>query len=128
MEVGVIYVHTNPHTYTFAVANSASLVRRGSQEQAQQWNTGSLVPDFGVAGSLPTLLQNTLRLQGTALSAVGRPGMENLNTTKKRGERMGGGACEIYVLIQFCGSEHFPNAFNTLSVSEGSNRKFQIRK
>lgn len=41
------------------------------------------MPDFGATGSLPTLLQNTLRLRGTALSAVGRPGTENLDATRK---------------------------------------------
>lgn len=41
------------------------------------------MPDFGASGSLPVSLQNTLRLLGTALSAVGRPGMENLDATRK---------------------------------------------
>lgn len=41
------------------------------------------MPDFGATGSLPTLLQNTLWLRGTALSAVGRPGTENLDATRK---------------------------------------------
>lgn len=41
------------------------------------------MPDFGASSALPTSLQNTLRLQGTALSAVGRPGMENLDATRK---------------------------------------------
>ena len=72
------------------------------------------MPDFGASGSLPTLLQNTLRLRGTALSAVGRPGMENLDATRKaEGEKEAG---EIYVLIHICGHERFLNAFNTLIV------------
>lgn len=41
------------------------------------------MPDFGASSSLPASLQNTLRLLGTALSAVGRPGMENLDATRK---------------------------------------------
>ena len=72
------------------------------------------MPDFGATGSLPTSLQNTLWLRGTALSAVGRPGMENLDATrKKKGEKKGAG--KIYVPIHICGSEHFLNAFNTLT-------------
>lgn len=56
--------------------------------------------------------------------------MENSNTTRKKG-KMGVGADgeggEIYVLIQFRGGEHFPNAFNTLSVQIGACRdSFQI--
>lgn len=63
------------------------------------------MPDFGASGSLPTLLQNTLRLRGTALSAVGRPGMENLDATRKtEGKKEAG---KIYVLIHICGREHF---------------------
>lgn len=44
---------------------------------------GLLCLIFGASGSLPASLQNTLRLLGTALSAVGRPGMENLDATRK---------------------------------------------
>lgn len=66
------------------------------------------MPDFGASGSAPTLLQNTLRLQGTALSAVGRPGMENFDTTRKQWRKGGKKeAGEIYVLIHFCGMSSF---------------------
>lgn len=41
------------------------------------------MPDFGASSSLPASLQNTLWLLGTALSAVGRPGMENSEATRK---------------------------------------------
>lgn len=69
------------------------------------------MPDFGASGSLPTSLQNTLRLQGTALSAVGRPGMENLDPTRKTGRKKEAG--EIYVPVPVCGGVSFLNAFNT---------------
>lgn len=84
------------------------------------------MPDFGATGSLPTLLQNTLRLRGTALSAVGRPGMENLDATRKtEGEKKEAG--KIYVLIHICGSEQFLDAFSTLHCTGKSSRNnFQI--
>lgn len=83
------------------------------------------MPDFGATGSLPTLLQNTLRLRGTALSAVGRPGMENLDATRKtEGKKEAG---KMYVLIHICGSEHFLDAFNTLHCTgKSSQNNFQI--
>lgn len=76
--------------------------------------------DFGASGSLPTLLQNTLRLRGTALSAVGRPGMENLDATRKKERKKEAG--KIYVLIHICGHGHFLNAFNTLTVKRKAHR------
>lgn len=83
------------------------------------------MPDFGASGSLPTLLQNTLRLRGTALSAVGRPGTENLDATRKtEGKKE---AAEIYVLIHICGREHFLNAFNTLTV-KNSQRNLKVKE
>lgn len=117
-----IYVHA--HTHTVAVASCSSLVRDACQERAQQWNTGSLVPGFRSAGSRPTSLQNTLRLRGTALSAVGRPGTENLDKKQERGR---GGRAGFMRPFTFAAMIFFLllNAFNTLlSAGERAHRQF----
>lgn len=112
-----MFTHKHTHTHTVAAASARPLwFRSRCQERAEQWNTGSLVPGFGASGFLPTLLQNTLRLRGTALSAVGRPGrMENLEATRKTEGGKKKEAGKIYVLTHICGCERFLNASNTLT-------------
>lgn len=117
-----MYTHT--HTHTVAVASCSSLVRDACQERDQQWNTGSLVPGFRSPGSRPTSLQNTLRLRGTALSAVGRPGTENLDKKQERGR---GGRAGFMRPFTFAAMIFFLllNAFNTLlSAGERAHRQF----
>lgn len=72
------------------------------------------MPDFGATGSLPTLLQNTLWLRGTALSAVGRPGTENLDATRKT-EGKKKRPAKFMCSFPFAVVSLFLNAFNTLN-------------
>lgn len=76
------------HMHTYAHIHWSGLVRplwsgTLAKNKPNSGTLGMLCLIFGASGSLPTSLQNTLRLQGTALSAVGRPGMENLDATRK---------------------------------------------
>lgn len=83
--------HRHKHTHTVAVASETSLVRSRCQKQAEQWNTGSLVPDFGDSCLSPDLASKYTAASGnsTLSSREARHGKFRRNT-KDVGEEEGG--------------------------------------
>lgn len=112
------HAHTNTHTHTHLFTNSHSffpthtntanaaigwtpLVRVSAKPQAEHWNTGSLVPAFGAAGSLNLVSKYTAASRNSTLSSWEASHGKCRHNKKKDEEKRGD---VIYVLIHICGS------------------------